>query len=72
VFEVFDRGGRHIATVNTMIPFVPKLPFHVYGDHVYGIVNDADEVPYVVRARVDKRPSGGRGARRLASPSITP
>lgn len=49
-FDVYDQNGRAVATVRTTIPFARGI--HVKGDNVYGVVRDADDVQYVVRARI--------------------
>ena len=52
IFDVYDASGTAVATVTTDIRFVPGFPVTVQGDRVYGIVEDADEVQHVVRARI--------------------
>lgn len=51
-FDVYDTNGRAVATVTTTIPFARYVPLHFRGDHVYGVAEDADGVPHVVRARI--------------------
>lgn len=49
-FDLFDPSGRELGTVTSRVPF-EGIPI-VVGDLAYGIVRDADDVPYVVRARI--------------------
>ena len=51
-FDIYDANGRAVATLTTTIPFARYVPLHFRGDHVYGVFNDADDVPHVVRARI--------------------
>ena len=50
--DVYDATGRAIAVVTSPIPFGGNIPLHIRGDYVYGTVRDADDVPYVMRARI--------------------
>jgi hypothetical protein len=52
VFDVYDSGGRAVASITTSISFSPWSALHVKGDNVYGVVQDADDVEYVIRARI--------------------
>jgi hypothetical protein len=49
-FDLFDTDGRELGTVRSRVPFI-GVPI-VVGDLAYGIVRDADDVPFVVRARL--------------------
>jgi 6-bladed beta-propeller len=51
-FDVYDANGRLVATVTTALRFNSYLPIHFRGEYAYGVVQDADDVPYVVRARI--------------------
>lgn len=51
-FEVWSPEGRLLARAVATHPFVPYLPVIIAGDRAYGVVQDQDDVPYVVRARV--------------------
>jgi hypothetical protein len=51
-FDVYDQSGRALATVTTTVAFNAGRPLYFTGDHVYGVVNDSDDVPYIVRARL--------------------
>jgi hypothetical protein len=57
VFDVFDRTGSHVASVEA--PFAPWRFLNpvIRGDQFYALVRDEDDVPYVVRARI-VRPRG--------------
>ncbi len=54
--DIFDPEGRYLGRLT--------LPFHlsyprakIYGDMMYGVITDELEVPYVIRARIDRRES---------------
>jgi hypothetical protein len=49
-FDLYDAEGRELGTVASRVPFL-GIPV-VLGDLAYGIVRDADDLPYVVRARI--------------------
>jgi hypothetical protein len=51
---VFDPEGRFMGTVR--LPFMlARFPGPIFRDGVlYGITEDELEVPYIVRARIDK------------------
>lgn len=49
-FDLFDPSGRELGTVTSRVPW-EGIPL-VVGDLAYGTVRDADDVPYVVRARI--------------------
>jgi hypothetical protein len=49
-FDLFDTEGRELGTVTSRVPFI-GIPI-VVGDLAYGIVRDADDVPFIVRARL--------------------
>ena len=51
-FDIYDATGRAVATLTTTIPFARYVPLRFRGDHVYGVFNDGDDVPHVVRARI--------------------
>jgi hypothetical protein len=56
-FDVFDRAGSQIASVEAR--FAPSR-FHkpvIRGDQFYALVRDEDDVPYILRARI-VRPRG--------------
>lgn len=54
-FDVYDGNGRLVATVTTTLRFA-YLPMYFRGEYAYGVVQDADDVPYVVRARIVRTP----------------
>ena len=51
-FDVYERDGKRIAEVTSSVPFNRYPGLRVLGDRVYGVVNDADDIPSVVRARI--------------------
>jgi hypothetical protein len=56
-FDVFDRAGLLIASVEA--PFAPSRSLKpvIRGDQFYALVRDEDDVPYILRARI-VRPRG--------------
>lgn len=57
LFDVFDPDGRFLGTLRTPFPLA-TYPVPIIRDAtIYGITEDELEVPYVVRARIEK---GGR------------
>jgi hypothetical protein len=54
IYDVFDPEGRFMGTVR--LPFMlARFPGPIFRDGVlYGITEDELEVPYIVRARIDK------------------
>ena len=53
VVDVFDPEGRCLGRID--LPFRISLPYPIVRDDVMcAVVQDAMEVPYVVRARVEK------------------
>lgn len=53
VFDVFDPEGRYLGRVASPVAFSSDLVFA--GDRVYGVTQDHDGIPYVVRARIVRR-----------------
>jgi hypothetical protein len=51
-FDVFDAGGTRVAAVTSVLSFYASAPMFITADHLYGIVRDSDDVPYIVRARI--------------------
>jgi hypothetical protein len=51
-FDVYDANGRLVATVTTTLRLNSYLPIYFRAEYAYGVVQDADDVPYVVRARI--------------------
>jgi hypothetical protein len=52
VFDLFDRSGNHLGSVKAGFP-IQGVPLAV-GDAVYAITTNADDVPFVVRARLER------------------
>lgn len=54
VFDVFDPEGRYLGDVR--LPFRLRMypPPIVRGDRLYGVTEDELEVPFVVRARIER------------------
>lgn len=69
-FDLFDPSGREQGTVTSRVPW-EGIPI-VVGDVAYGIVRDADDVPYVVRARIRWRQTVVHGPTAPAPPSPAP
>jgi sugar lactone lactonase YvrE len=58
VFEIFDPDGRYLGTVRLPFPMLPRPAPLVRGDRIIAVSEDADGVPYVVRARIVKLAPG--------------
>jgi sugar lactone lactonase YvrE len=56
VFDVFDPGGRYLGRARSDFSIVGTPVFR--GDRLYAATRDENDIPYVVRARIE------RGARR--------
>lgn len=52
-FDVFDPEGRYLGVVTVPFPLVDDAPLFEHGV-MYGEIRDELEVPYVVRARIEK------------------
>ncbi len=57
LFDVFDPDGRFLGTLRTPFPLATYPVPIIRNATIYGITEDELEVPYVVRARIEK---GGR------------
>jgi hypothetical protein len=57
VFDVFDREGRFLGRLGLPFPVLPYSPTVFRGDRLYTVTEDAEGIPYVVRAKIIK-PSG--------------
>lgn len=51
-YDVFDRDGRYVGTVETTLNIWPWVAPVVRGDRIWAVVTDEFDVPYVVRARI--------------------
>lgn len=58
LFDVFDPEGRYLGEVRAPFPIAFFPPPIIRGDFMYAVTEDDLEVPFVVRARIE-RPSGG-------------
>ncbi|HUG27674.1 MAG TPA: 6-bladed beta-propeller, partial [Gemmatimonadales bacterium] len=63
VFEIFDPDGRYLGTVRLPFPMLPRPVPLVRGDRILAVSEDADGVPYVVRARIVKADPGSDNER---------
>lgn len=52
VFDVFDVDGRYLGRAWSSFPIV-GVPV-LRGDQVYAVTQDENEIPYVVRARIER------------------
>ena len=77
--DVFEDDGRYLGRLDlptpvSFFPFPQPLVAHATAEHLYVVVLDDDDVPYVSRLRIIggrriRRRSHSAGARRL-TPSI--
>lgn len=56
--DLFDPSGQYRGRVMTLERFSPGAPFLIRRSRLYGVVMDADGVPYVIRARPPTAPIG--------------
>ncbi|MDP3910813.1 MAG: 6-bladed beta-propeller [Gemmatimonadales bacterium] len=54
VFDVFDEGGRYLGEVRASFAIASGAPLLIRGDRLLTITTDADGVPFVVRARIER------------------
>jgi hypothetical protein len=52
VLDVFETDGRYLGRVTLPFPFSPYQPVVIRRDRFYAVVEDADGVQYVVRAKI--------------------
>jgi sugar lactone lactonase YvrE len=57
LFDVFDPEGRYLGEVLAPFPVVFNPAPVIEGDHLYAVTEDELEVPFLVRARIE-RPEG--------------
>ncbi len=53
--DVFDPGGRYLGRVVAPFSIFANGPLLIRGDRLYAVTTDVDGVPYVVRARIERR-----------------
>jgi hypothetical protein len=53
VFDVFEPGGRYLGRARSDFPIVGTPVFR--GEWLYPVTQDANDIPYVVRARIQRR-----------------
>ena len=63
-FDVFDPEGRYQGRVPLPVEHQDHLPLLIRGDRVYAVVLGADDVPQVVRFRIQGRAPAQVAARR--------
>ncbi|MFN2317998.1 MAG: 6-bladed beta-propeller [Gemmatimonadales bacterium] len=63
VFDIFDPEGRYLGDVRLPFPMLPRPAPLVSADRLIAVTEDADGVPYVVRARIVKSAPGADGRR---------
>jgi hypothetical protein len=54
VFDVFDSLGRYLGQLRTPFPVAMYPPPIVRGGYLYALTEDELEVPFLVRARIEK------------------
>ncbi len=54
-FDVFDATGRPLATLETPIRMTPYHPILIEGEKLYAVILDQDDVPMVIRGRIEIR-----------------
>ncbi len=52
--DVFDEQGRYLGRLPLPAKLTPHTPFVAREDRVYTVVKDDDDVPYVVRYRIQR------------------
>jgi hypothetical protein len=77
-FDIFDPEGRYLGRATSDVPLGWRTPVF-RGDTVYAVITDSLDVPYVVRARIERSRHGsavGQGGRSeppaLPRPTATP
>lgn len=58
-YDVFERDGKYVGTVETALNIWPWVAPIVRGDRIWAIVTDEFDVPYVVRARITSGAESG-------------
>ena len=58
IYDLYDRGGRELATVRANFLGASDAKWHpvIRGDRFYTMVADADGVPVIVRAHLERTP----------------
>lgn len=55
-FDVYDRSGQHLRTVDSSLRVLARVTPVVRADRFWAVVTDELDVQYVVRARVVRKP----------------
>jgi len=55
-FDIFDPEGRYLGRATSDVPLGWRTPVF-RGDTVYAVITDSLDVPYVVRARIERGPA---------------
>lgn len=63
-FDVLHPDGRYLGRVALAAPLHELMPVRVHGDRLYAVQLDEDDVPSVVRYRIERRGAASQGARR--------
>lgn len=53
-FEIFDPEGRFLGAIELPFDLMSYPPPLIFGDHIIGMTQDDDGVPYLVRARIER------------------
>jgi hypothetical protein len=58
IYDLYDARGRELATVRANLPGASDAQWHpvIRGDRFYTMVTDADGVPVIVRAHLERTP----------------
>lgn len=56
-FDVLDAGGKYLGRLTLPVKVDERMPVVVRGDRLYTVVLSADDVPQLVRFRVERRAS---------------
>ena len=51
-FDVFDQRGRPLASVDASAGLMSFLPVVIRGEKLYAVIMDADDIPTIVRYRI--------------------
>jgi hypothetical protein len=53
-FDIFDPEGRFLGAIELPFDLMPFPPPLFLGDHIVGVTQDEDGVPFIVRLRIER------------------
>jgi len=53
-FDIFGPDGRWLASASTDLELEGYLPILIQGDRLFAVTKDQDDLPYVIRFRIDR------------------